>query len=171
MRLEELLKTIAPADEEARAAARRRWNACAKPLGSLGLLETTLEDIAALTGSPDIDLENRAVLVLCADNGVVAQGVTQSPSSVTAVVAKNLATGRTSVCRMAQAADCRVVPVDLGILDFPRTDGVLSRRTGNGTGDISRGPAMTRKQAEQAVLKLTKKADGTPEETPLEVEL
>lgn len=26
-------------------------------------------------------------------------------------------------------------------------------------------------QAEQAVLKLTKKADGTPEETPLEVEL
>lgn len=149
--MRDLLNTITPPDETARAEAHRRWNDCAKPLGSLGLLETALEDIAALTGSADIRLDRRAVLVLCADNGVVAQGVTQSPSSVTGLVAKQLAAGRTSVCRMAQAARCRVVPVDLGILDFQETPGVLSRRLGNGTGDISQGPAMTRRQAEQAL--------------------
>jgi len=152
MDLEALLKKITPEDAAARAAARRHWDACAKPLSSLGLLETALEDIAALTGSPDVDLRERAVLVLCADNGVVAQGVTQTESSVTAVVAENLASGRTSVCRMASVARCRVVPVDMGILDFPETPGILSRRMGNGTGDISVGPAMTREQALGAIL-------------------
>ena len=149
--MRDLLNPITPPDEVARAEARRRWNDCAKPLGSLGLLETALEDIAALTGSADIRLDRRAVLVLCADNGVVAQGVTQSPSSVTGLVAKQLAARRTSVCRMAQAARCQVVPVDVGILDFQEMPGVLSRRIGNGTGDISQGPAMTRRQAEQAL--------------------
>ena len=149
--MRDLLNTITPPDEVARAEARRRWNDCAKPLGSLGLLETALEDIAALTGSADIRLDRRAVLVLCADNGVVAQGVTQSPSSVTGLVAKQLAARRTSVCRMAQAARCQVVPVDVGILDLQEMPGVLSRRIGNGTGDISQGPAMTRRQAEQAL--------------------
>ena len=152
MELEKLLTQIGTEHTAAREAARRHWNDCAKPLGGLGLLETALEDIAALTGSADVDLRERAVLVLCADNGVVAQGVTQSPSSVTAVVAENLALGRTSVCRMAAVADCRVVPVDMGVLDFPETTGVLSRRIGNGTADMTLGPAMTRTQAEQAVL-------------------
>ena len=149
--MRDLLNTITPPDEVARAEARRRWNDCAKPLGSLGLLETALEDIAALTGSADIRLDRRAVLVLCADNGVVAQGVTQSPSSVTGLVAKQLAARRTSVCRMAQAARCQVVPVDVGILDFQEMPGVLSRRIGNGPGAIPQGPAMTRRQAEQAL--------------------
>ena len=152
MELATLLKNIGPEDGTAREAVHRHWNNCAKPLGGLGLLETALEDIAALTGSADVDLRERAVLVLCADNGVVAQGVTQSPSSVTAVVAENLALGRTSVCRMAAVAGCRVVPVDMGILDFPETAGVLSRRIGNGTADMTLGPAMSRGQAEQAVL-------------------
>lgn len=152
MDLKTLLKEIRPEDTDARAAARRNWDACAKPLGSLGLLETALEDIAALTGSAEMDLRRRAVLVFCADNGVVAQGVTQSPSSITAVVARNLAERRTSVCRMAAAANCAVVPVDMGILDFEETPGVLSRRIRNGTGDISQGPAMTRAEAEAAIL-------------------
>lgn len=147
-----MLQNITPPDEAAREQAHRRWAACAKPLGSLGLLETALEDIAALTGDAQAPLLPRAVLVLCADNGVVAQGVTQTDSSVTAAVTRNLAAGRTSVCRMAQAAQCAVVPVDMGVRDFAPQPGVLARRIGNGTGDITQGPAMTRAQAEQAVL-------------------
>ena len=142
----------APADGAARAAAHDRWASLAHPLGSLGLLETMLEDAAALTGSADLDFERRAVLVLCADNGVVAQGVTQTGPAATAAVVRGLAAGRSPVCRMAQAARCAVVPVDMGILDFAGAPGVLDCRVGNGTGDITAGPAMTRAQAEQAVL-------------------
>ena len=152
MNLREILNSITPPDEAARAAARTRWDACAKPLGSLGLLETAVEDIAALTGRADVDLSEKAVLVLCADNGVVRQGVTQTGSGVTAAVARQLALGRTSVCRMASVARCRVVPVDMGILDFEGCAGVLDRRVGNGTADFTEGPAMTREQAEQAIL-------------------
>ena len=73
-------------EEAARRAARVRWDDLAKPLGSLGLLEQAIGQIAAITGSPEVTLERRALAVLCADNGVVAQGVTQTDSSVTAAV-------------------------------------------------------------------------------------
>ena len=152
MELCKFFGAITPPDEGARAAAQRRWDACAKPLGSLGLLETAICDIAALTGSADVELSPRVVLVLCADNGVTARGVTQTGSEVTAAVARQLALGRTAVCRMAARADCRVVPVDLGIKDFPGCTGVLDRRVGNGTADFTTGSAMTRKQAEAAIL-------------------
>ena len=151
--IQDLLEAAcAPADEAARAEARRRWAGLAHPLGSLGLLETILEEAAALTGSPDLCFDRRAVLVLCADNGVVARGVTQTGPEATAAVARGLAAGQSPVCRRAAAARCQVVPVDMGILDFPPTAGVRSCRVGNGTADITCGPAMTRAQAEQAVL-------------------
>ncbi|MBE7008251.1 MAG: nicotinate-nucleotide--dimethylbenzimidazole phosphoribosyltransferase [Ruminococcaceae bacterium] len=152
MELCKLIEQIEPPDEAARAAAQARWDACAKPLGSLGLLEAAICDIAALTGSADVDISARAVIVLCADNGVVARGVTQTGSSVTAAVARQLALRRTSVCRMAALARCRVVPVDMGIRDFPGCEGVLDRRIGNGTADLTQGAAMTRAQAEAAIL-------------------
>ena len=152
MELCKLIELITPPDAAARREARRRWDACAKPLGSLGLLEDAVCDIAALTGSADIALAPRAALVLCADNGVTAQGVTQTGSEVTAAVARQLALGRTAVCRMASSADCRVVPADLGIRDFGGFPGVLDRRVGNGTADFTEGPAMTRHQAEAAIL-------------------
>lgn len=141
-----------PREEEARQAAHRQWASIAKPLDSLGLLETAVEDIAALTLSEKIDLSNRALLLLCADNGVVAQGVTQSDYTVTAAVARNAGQNRSSVCKMAQVAHCRVVPVDMGMRDPGPIPGVLDRRMGNGTGDITQGPAMTREQVERAVL-------------------
>ena len=56
---------------EARAAAKRQWDSIAKPLGSLGALESMVMDIAALTGNRDVDISRRAVVVCCADNGVV----------------------------------------------------------------------------------------------------
>ena len=88
-----VLHTVSPADEAARAAAHAHWASLAKPLGGLGALETLLEDAAALTGSAALDVSRRAVLVLCADNGVVAQGVSQTDQSVTRAVAENLLPG------------------------------------------------------------------------------
>ena len=145
-----LCAAITPPDEAARAAAHAHWASLAKPLGGLGGLETTIEDAAALTGSAKLDISRRAVLVLCADNGVVAQGVSQTDSSVTRAVAENLAARRTSVCRMAQTARCEVVPVDMGIAGDP-VPGVLDCRIAPGTADFTLGPAMSREQAVEAI--------------------
>ena len=148
--LKTLLEGITPPDEAARAAAHAHWASLAKPLGGLGALETTLESAAALTGSAALDLSKRAVLVLCADNGVVAQGISQTDQSVTRTVAENLAARRTSVCQMAKTARCEVVPVDLGMAGEP-VPGVQNCRIAAGTADFTTGPAMTRQQAVDAI--------------------
>ena len=129
--LMQLLAAITPPDETARAP-HPHWASLAKPLGGLGALETLLEDAAALTGTAQFDFSRRAVAVLCADNGVVAQGVSQTDQSVTRAVAENLAARRTSVCQMAKAARCEVVPVDLGMAGEP-VPGVQNCRIAAGT--------------------------------------
>ena len=149
--LSEILSQITGPDEAARTACLARWDGLAKPLGSLGLLESSLARVAAVMGSPDITLDRRTLLVLCADNGVVAQGVTQCGSEVTASVARALAAGESTVCHMAKTARCQVVPVDMGMADFPSTPGVWDRRVRNGTADISQGPAMTRAECVRAI--------------------
>lgn len=141
-----------PREGEAREAAHRQWASIAKPLDSLGLLETAVEDMAALTLDHKIDISKRSLLLLCADNGVVDQGVTQTDYTVTAAVARNAGANRSSVCKMAQVANCKVVPVDMGMRDPGQIPGVLDRRVGNGTHDITDGPAMSREQVERAVL-------------------
>ena len=137
--LKETVARIASPDEAARAAAHAHWAKLAKPLGGLGRLETMIEDAAALTGREDIVVSRRAVFVLCADNGVVAQGVSQTDQSVTRAVAENLARRTTSVCRMAETAHCDVVPVDIGMAG-EKVRGVLDRRIADGTADSRRGP-------------------------------
>lgn len=138
-------------DADALAAARDKWNAVAKPIGSLGELELMVEKIAGLTGSADVMLDKRAVIVLCADNGVVAQGVSQSDPEITTVIAGSVARGISSVCRMAQTAGIDAYSVDMGMLDPSDVPGVIDRHIARGTGDISVGPAMTREQAIEAV--------------------
>ena len=99
--LMQLLAAITPPDEAARAAAHAHWASLAKPLGGLGALETMLEDAAALTGTAQFDFSRRAVVVLCADNGVVAQGISQTDQSVTRAVAENLAASSRGMATLA----------------------------------------------------------------------
>ena len=150
LELKQLLSKITRPDETARTAAHAHWASLAKPLGGLGRLETMLEDAAALTGTAELAFSRRAVLVLCADNGVVAQGVSQTDQSVTRAVAENLAARRTSVCQMAKTVRCEVVPVDLGMAGEP-VPGVQNCRIAAGTADFTTGPAMTRQQAVDAI--------------------
>ena len=152
MTLEEVVRGIAPADQAAMEQARRRWDSIAKPLGSLGLLEEAVVRMAGITGSPDVDISRRAVVVMCADNGVVARGVTQTGQEVTAIVAENMSSGDTSVCAMARAANARVVPVDVGVARPLAGERVVQRNIRRGTADMTLGPAMTRSEAERAVL-------------------
>lgn len=153
-RLTQLQAAIAPPDEAARAACKARWDAVGKPLGSLGLLETDTQKIAALTGSAELDLSARTLLVFCADNGVVAQGVSQCGNEVTGFVARALAEGRSSACTMARVACCRVQPVDMGVhgLGGEEIPGLVRCRVMDGTADFTQGHAMTRAQTLQALL-------------------
>ena len=151
MTLDQVIAGITPADTAAMERAKARWDSIAKPLGSLGALEEAVIRIAGMTGSAEVDISKRAVVVMCADNGVVAQGVTQTGQEVTAIVAENMSTGDTSVCAMARSAGAEVVPVDIGTA-VPLTGArIVQRCVRRGTADMTRGPAMSREEAVQAV--------------------
>ena len=140
---------IAPRDETAAERCRTRWNSIAKPLRGLGLLEESVCRIAALTGSEKVSIEKRAVAVLCADNGIVEEGVTQTDASVTAVMAKRISEHRSSVCLMAKTAHADVFAFDFGM--NTRVDGVTDLSVGRGTANMTEGPAMTEEQACRAI--------------------
>lgn len=150
--LSEYIAQIAPADAQAIQAAKQRWDSIAHPLGSLGLLEDAVVRIAGITGSPDVNLRRRAVVAMCADNGVVVEGVTQTGQEVTAVVTENMSAGDASVCAMARVAGADVIPVDIGVARPVVGERILQRCVRRGTANITKGPAMTRTQAEQAIL-------------------
>ena len=142
------LEEIRPADEERMAQARRHWDAVAKPLHGLGLLEDVVVRMAGVAPLGR-DLK-KAVAAFCADNGVVAQGVTQTDSSVTAVVAGNMLTGKASVCCMSRVAGAKVFPVDAGMVT--EVEGLRSIKVRRGTRDLSQEPAMTRQECLSVLL-------------------
>lgn len=137
--------------EQAMGEARQRWDNIAKPPGSLGKIEQAIVKIAGIAGTSRPDLSKKAVVVLCADNGVVAQGVTQSDSVVTAIMADQFTKGMSSVCIMAKSIGADVFPVDIGIARSMDNPLLLDRKIRFGTGDIATGSAMTRDEAAKAV--------------------
>ena len=152
MTIQEILSMIRPADQAAMAAAAAHWDTVAHPLHSLGLLEDAVVRMAGALGTADVRIEKRAVVAMCADNGVVAEGVTQSGQEVTAIVAENMSRGTSSVCCMAKTADVRVVPVDIGMASDVTGHNILQKSVRRGTANLAVGPAMSRAECETAIL-------------------
>ena len=74
MTLQETVQSIKKPDEKAMEQCKKRWNSIAKPLNSLGKMEDFLVKIAGMTGSSQIDLGKKGLVIMCADNGVVEEG-------------------------------------------------------------------------------------------------
>lgn len=136
-------------DKSAREAARKKWNSIAKPLNSLGVFEDIVVDIAGVQRTPDVDIEKSCVLIMCADNGIVAEGVTQTTQEVTAIVSENFAKGEASVCKMAKEIGADVFPVDVGVAR--KVCGAADRKIACGTKNFARERAMTREEAQRAI--------------------
>ena len=139
--------------------AKAHWNGIAKPLHGLGLMEEIITQIAGIKNTVDVHIDKRAVIVMCADNGIVEEGVTQTGQDVTAVVSCNMADGISSVCRMAACSKTEVIPVNIGIAadkladgtDVGTYKGLVNRRVMTGTRNFLKEPAMSQEQLIQAV--------------------
>ena len=135
--------------------ARERLDAIAKPLDGLGMFEEMIVRMAGMQESAEVTVDPARLLVLCADNGIVEEGVTQSDASVTAVVAGSLARGTSSVCRMAQVAGIAHLTVDIGVRDAitgnAEKENIRDCRIRNGTRNFRKESAMTGEEVLRAI--------------------
>lgn len=149
MTLEETIRKIRPVDVAAMAAAKQHWDGLGKPLGSLGRLEKALIQIAGIQRTGDVHIDRKALVIMCADNGVVEEGVTQCGQEVTATVAENFLDEKSCVAIMCRRAGTKICPVDIGMaVDTPRVE---KRKIAYGTKNMAKEPAMTREQAIAAI--------------------
>lgn len=142
---------IKPLDENAMEEARAHWMTVGKPLFSLGSLEDAVIQIAGIKGTSDFELRKRGLIIMCADNGVVEEGVTQTGQEVTAIVADNFTRGETSVCIMAEEAKVDLFPVDVGMATDVPSVTKKEYKVMYGTHNFAKEAAMTREEAVEAI--------------------
>lgn len=150
-KLIERIQKIKPVSSELYQKCQDRWDRVAKPLGGLGKLEALLCQIGAIQNRQDMQMKRKAVVVFCADNGVVAEGVTQCGSEVTANLVRVLAGGGASVNVMASVAGAQVMAIDVGVACDLEIDGLYQAKIAYGTKNMVKAPAMTREQAVKSV--------------------
>ncbi len=153
MTLNDLISRIQPLDQTAMNAARARQDQLTKPQGSLGRLEELSIQIAGITGQPRPHIQHKVITVMAGDHGVVAEGVSAFPQEVTPQMVLNFLHGGAAINVLARHVGARVVVVDMGVAaDLPDHPGLVKKKIAAGTANMTQGPAMTRDQAEQAIL-------------------
>ena len=161
--INEVIASVCPLDEATMAAARKRQAQLAKPPVSLGRLEDLSIQLAGITGQVHNKIEKKHLLVFAADNGVVAEGVSSAPQSVTLMQTINLTRHKTGASTLCKHFGCDITVCDVGVNATIKEPAVLNRKIAYGTQNIAKGPAMTRQQAETAILtgiELAQKTDA-----------
>ena len=152
MTLQDFISVVSPLNDAAMAAARERQAQLAKPPGSLGRLEDLSIQLAGITGKVYNKIEKKHLLVFAADNGVVAEGVSSAPQSVTLMQTINLTQHKTGASTLCKHFGCEITVCDVGVNADIKESAVLNRKIAYGTQNIVYGPAMTREQAVQAIM-------------------
>ena len=147
-----LVREVLQLDCGAMTAAEEYQARLAKPPGSLGRLEEISIQLAGITGRVHNALNKKQLLVFAADNGVVAEGVSSAPQSVTKQQTINLMRGKTGAAVLAKHFGCGLTVCDVGVNADIYESTVLNRKIAYGTQNICTGPAMTREQTLQAIL-------------------
>jgi nicotinate-nucleotide--dimethylbenzimidazole phosphoribosyltransferase len=152
-KLQEVLKNIRPVDESRTAAIQARLDKLTKPQGSLGRLEELAKRYCLITGRDRPKIENKIIFTFAGDHGVTEEGVSAFPKEVTPQMVYNFIGGGAGVNVLAKHVGARVIVVDVGVdHEFEPADGLEIKKIGRGTRNMTKGPAMTRDEAERAVL-------------------
>lgn len=146
MRIEEVIKKIAPLDDDAMKEAQRRQDSLIKPLGALGQLEELSIMVAGITGNPRPAIEKKMIVTMAGDHGVIEEDVSAYPREVTPQMVYGFLSGRAAINVLARHVGAEVVVVDMGVAhDFEATafeQGLINKKVGYGTNNIAKGAAM-----------------------------
>ena len=152
MTREELLSiTIEQPKEETYFQVKRIIDNLPKPVNGLGKFEDIICKIGSIQDTIKPDLKDKVLVVMCADNGILEEGVTEVGGYMTGHIAKKMANGESSVCYMADIAGMKVVPVDIGINGDVNGENLIINKIAKGTKNFVKEPAMTEEQTLEAI--------------------
>jgi nicotinate-nucleotide--dimethylbenzimidazole phosphoribosyltransferase len=150
--LQNFITQIKPLDELAIHNASQHLDSLTKPPGSLGKLESIAKQVAGITGELSPLFEKKAVIVMAGDHGVCEEGISAFPAEVTPQMVLNFLNGGAAVNVLARHAGADVMCVDIGVNADLEHPNLISRKIRKGTANMAKGAAMSREEAERAVL-------------------
>ena len=145
LEFENLIALVTPTSQSHRQLAKKHWDSIAKPLDSLGEFEKIFQKLSAIYESEIPDISNKCITVMCADNGIVKEGISQSDKDVTLAVAKSMALGTSSIAVLSKAAGSKMMVFDMGIDSFDTeiySLGVINHKLMHGTNNFIKEKAM-----------------------------
>ena len=145
LEFENLIALVTPTSQSHRQLAKKHWDSIAKPLDSLGEFERIFQKLSAIYESEIPDISNKCITVMCADNGIVKEGISQSDKDVTLAVTKSMALGTSSIAVLSKAAGSKMMVFDMGIDSFDTeiySLGVINHKLMHGTNDFIKEKAM-----------------------------
>lgn len=149
--LEATIDNIKELDLEAINEVKNYQNKLTKPQGSLGILEELSIQLSGITGEKCPDIGKKAVVIMAADHGVVAEGISAFSSEVTPQMVNNFIQGGAAINVLSRHTESDVFVVDVGVAADIEHPKVLSYKVKYGTENMVRGPAMTKMEAIQAL--------------------
>lgn len=149
--LKNTLKSIEPLYKKSEERAWARLDSLSKPIGSLGILEDIAARIAGITGNIYNEISKKSIIIMCADNGVVEEGISTCPQKVTETVTYNFTKGITGVCVLSKFTNTDLTIVDVGINADIKNDKIINKKISYGTKNMIKEPAMTREEAIKAI--------------------
>jgi nicotinate-nucleotide--dimethylbenzimidazole phosphoribosyltransferase len=152
-KLQEVLKKIQPVDTSRANEIQAQLDNLTKPQGSLGRLEELAKKYCLITGKNKPGIKNKIIFTFAGDHGVTEEDISAFPKEVTTQMVYNFIRGGAGVNVLAKHVGARVIVVDMGVdHQFEPIEGLEIKKIGRGTRNMTKGAAMTRDEAERAVL-------------------
>jgi nicotinate-nucleotide--dimethylbenzimidazole phosphoribosyltransferase len=92
-RLRSVIERIEPISQEMVKEAQNRLDCLTKPKGSLGRLEELAKKVVGITRNLTPTFNNKVIIIMAADHGVVEEGISAYPQEVTAQMVYNFVRG------------------------------------------------------------------------------
>ena len=157
MDLTEIIAGIKPVDQQWVQKAQQRTAQLVMPTRALGRLHEISERLCAIQQTLEPVIDQKAILVMAGDHGVVEAGVSAYPQEVTPAMVQTFLAGGAGINAISRQVGADVWVVDMGIIPELDAAGIkgaerlIVEKIGNGTANFTRGPAMSRQAAEKAL--------------------
>jgi len=159
VKLKKILEGIEPIDQEVLKKAKEHTSQLVMPPRALGRLHDISERICAIQRNLSPDVSKKKVFIFAGDHGVVEEGVSAFPQIVSLEMVKCFIRGGAGINAITRYVGAEVMVIDMGIIpDFvpesKEQKGIFKDcKVSRGTKNFAKGPAMTKEQAIDALLK------------------